>query len=231
MSENLITEGWGYIGKIPSKGDFIKEGVPSEFASQFHDWQQAVLAVSREQLSDSWVELFLNAPIWHFTLDKNFTGDATYIGTLIPSVDAAGRYFHFSVLRPVRGRAIDYWENRAWTQLTERLALEVLGDDFLFDQWHQQLKEMDEGLDGIETTSHNAEIVDPSTANPVFRFSDSFNQRVLLNHILAATANQSCFWWTDGADAVESSMVITNGFPSIGQFSAMLDGNWKLWGW
>ncbi|MEF1341107.1 type VI secretion system-associated protein TagF, partial [Vibrio rotiferianus] len=51
MSTNLITESWGYIGKIPSKGDFIKEGLPSEFVSQFHDWQQAELAVSKEQLN------------------------------------------------------------------------------------------------------------------------------------------------------------------------------------
>ncbi|MET2898158.1 type VI secretion system-associated protein TagF [Vibrio rotiferianus] len=231
MSTNLITESWGYIGKIPSKGDFIKEGLPSEFVSQFHDWQQAVLAVSKEQLNETWVELFLNAPIWHFALDQNYIGGATYIGTLIPSVDAAGRYFHFSVVRPVRGRAIDYWESRDWTQTTERLALEVLGDEFQFDKWHHNLKETGEGLDTIEPTSYIAELLDPSTSNAVFRFSELFGQRVLLNHMLATKGNHPCFWWTEGAQAVESSMVITSGLPSIGQFSAMLDGNWKQWGW
>ncbi|MDF4871723.1 type VI secretion system-associated protein TagF, partial [Vibrio parahaemolyticus] len=27
MSTNLITSGWGYIGKMPAKGDFVKDGL------------------------------------------------------------------------------------------------------------------------------------------------------------------------------------------------------------
>ncbi|MEF1211574.1 type VI secretion system-associated protein TagF, partial [Vibrio alginolyticus] len=56
MSTNLITSGWGYIGKMPAKGDFVKDGLSQDFSERWHDWQQAVIAVSREQLGESWNE-------------------------------------------------------------------------------------------------------------------------------------------------------------------------------
>ncbi|MDG3398311.1 type VI secretion system-associated protein TagF, partial [Vibrio parahaemolyticus] len=48
MSANLVTPEWGYIGKMPAKGDFVKDGISPEFANRWHDWQQAVIAVSKE---------------------------------------------------------------------------------------------------------------------------------------------------------------------------------------
>ncbi|NMS48156.1 type VI secretion system-associated protein TagF, partial [Vibrio parahaemolyticus] len=42
MSTNLITSGWGYIGKMPAKGDFVKDGLSQDFSERWHDWQQAV---------------------------------------------------------------------------------------------------------------------------------------------------------------------------------------------
>lgn len=60
MSANLVTPEWGYIGKMPAKGDFVKDGISPEFANRWHDWQQAVIAVSKEQLGDTWNDYFFN---------------------------------------------------------------------------------------------------------------------------------------------------------------------------
>ncbi|MDF5306615.1 type VI secretion system-associated protein TagF, partial [Vibrio parahaemolyticus] len=40
-----------------------------------------------------------------------------------------------------------------------------------------------------------------------------------------------CFWWTEGSTHIESCMFVSTGLPSIGQFSAMLDGRWQMWSW
>ncbi|WP_199437446.1 type VI secretion system-associated protein TagF [Vibrio owensii] len=231
MSTNALTSSWGYIGKMPAKGDFVKDGLSQEFTGRWHDWQQAVIAVSREQLGESWSEYFLTAPIWHFALDVSYMEDATYIGSVIPSVDSSGRYFFFTVARAVQGPAVKYWQQSDWTEHSQNLAVAVLSDEFVFDAWAQGLTDSDNlpaeeaGVSQVPTMVYESEL------SVIYQRSSQLSVNSLLNRMIGKDYKTPCFWWTDGSDNIEPCMLVTSGLPSIGQYSAMLDGNWQKWNW
>ncbi|WP_104024036.1 type VI secretion system-associated protein TagF [Vibrio hyugaensis] len=231
MSADLISPSWGYIGKMPAKGDFVKQGLSQSFTSRWHDWQQAIIAVSREQLGEGWGDYFLTAPVWHFALDASYMEDATYIGSMIPSVDASGRYFFFTIARPVKGDATQYWAIRAWEQESQDLALAVLDDAFVFDEWTQNLNRHSD----ILSKSHVEELLVSETYNSelstVFSLSEALSANALLSFLVKKENKAPCFWWTEGSSNVEPCMFVSSGLPSIGQFSAMLDGQWQKWNW
>lgn len=231
MSTNLVTSAWGYIGKMPAKGDFVKDGLSQDFSERWHDWLQAVIAVSREQLGESWNEHFLTAPVWHFALDVSYLEDSTYIGSMIPSVDACGRYFFFTIARAVKGEAAQYWEDKAWTEDSASLALAVLEDDFVFDVWHKSMQEKNDLVANVKSEVRPLKFLYQSQISTIFHDLGGADQSALLNYLIKEKLSKPCFWWTEGSTLVEPCMFMTSGFPSIGQFSAMLDGGWKKWNW
>ncbi|WP_418103262.1 type VI secretion system-associated protein TagF [Vibrio harveyi] len=231
MSSNAITPCWGYIGKMPAKGDFVKNGLSQEFTERWHDWQQAIIAVSREQLGEGWHQYFLTAPIWHFALDISYMEDATYIGSFIPSVDSAGRYFFFTVVRPVEGNAVDYWEQSQWTQNSQDLAVAVLNDDFVFDAWARRLTDSDKTVLDDVPTAEVPLVHYKSKLSTIYENTPQLSANGLLNQILGKEYKKPCFWWTEGSATISPCMLITSGLPSIGQYAAMLDGNWQEWNW
>lgn len=233
MSSDLVTSEWGYIGKIPAKGDFVKGGLSQAFCNQWHDWLQAIIAVSKEQLGEIWVDCFLTSPIWHFALDASYMDDSTYIGTLIPSVDSTGRYFFFTVVRPVSGKAIQYWAQSDWTRDSQELALAVLKDDFIFDSWNREMKQKNCSnlLLEVQRDTEKVDLIYESQFSKVFHTPVKGKERALLNYLFTEQQNRPCFWWTEGSEHIESCMFISKGLPAIGQFSAMLDGLWSKWGW
>ncbi|MDW3171399.1 type VI secretion system-associated protein TagF, partial [Vibrio sp. Y184] len=70
-----------------------------------------------------------------------------------------------------------------------------------------------------------------SPISTVFSFSTEAKQNTLLNHLIESQQRKPCFWWTEGSTHIESCMFVSTGLPSIGQFSAMLDGRWQMWSW
>lgn len=233
MSTDAVTSHWGYIGKMPAKGDFVKGGLSQTFCDRWYDWLQAVIAVSKEQLGESWNNYFLTAPVWHFALDVSYLEDSTYVGTLIPSVDSSGRYFFFSVVQAVPGTATQYWIHNDWTQESQELALAVLEDDFLFDKWHQKMKQKESNglLLNVPVEEQQAEPLYESTLTTVFNNLHDGKGSALLNHFVTEQKKTPCYWWTEGSEHIEPCMFISKGLPGIGQFSAMLDGLWQKWNW
>ncbi|WP_217533390.1 type VI secretion system-associated protein TagF [Vibrio metschnikovii] len=231
MSSDTIKSGWGYIGKIPAKGDFIKHGLPKSCTDLLHDWQQAVIAVSREQLQGSWRSLYLNAPIWNFSLDATLTGESTLIGSMIPSVDAAGRYFFFTVARLVEGDAIVYWQNRTWAEDSQFFALSVLEDSFSFEQWQHGLSTMKGDLSVVNEFNDKVKLKSLGSDSYIFTEYTVIDSNNLLKYLINEKHDKPCYWWTDGNDTIEPFMFISNGLPSIGKYSAMLDGQWAKWNW
>lgn len=231
MSANAMTPSWGFLGKIPAKGDFIKQDLPKSCADLFHDWQQAIIAVSKEQLQETWQSHFLNAPIWHFSLDGSLTNDTTLIGTMIPSVDSAGRYFFFTVARPVLGDAIKYWSGRDWTQNSQQLALAVLEDNFVFDTWCHKLAVATEEINAIGAETLPVLQKDLAGESLFITEHTETTAMSLLAHVVRQQFPKPCYWWTDGNEAIEPMMLVMDGLPQIGKFVAMLDGQWQKWNW
>lgn len=87
----------GFYGKLPSRGDFLRFGLPRSFTDPWDDWLQACLTASKATLGDDWLPAFLEAPVWRFSLAADVCGPDPAVGLFLPSVDKAGRYFPFTL--------------------------------------------------------------------------------------------------------------------------------------
>jgi type VI secretion system protein ImpM len=221
--------GFGYFGKVPARGDFIQGNLPADFIGSWSEWLQAVIAVSREQLGDKWLNCYLTSPIWHFALSADVCGDSAMVGTLMPSVDQVGRHFYFTIARPVAQSPVTYWQQREWSLLAEEKVLRVLDDDTDMMRW----------AEGVEKTDWFEKI---PVSNRIYDQARNSQQLVLigerpmdaenlLHHQLRNRFDRYCMWWTAGSEHVPESCLISDSMPLVSQFSAMLDGQWEQWGW
>jgi type VI secretion system protein ImpM len=83
----------GFYGKLPSRGDFVRAGLPRDFTDPWDDWLQSVIAGSQSLMGEDWLPAFLEAPVWRFSLPRGMCGTQAVLGLTLPSVDQAGRYF------------------------------------------------------------------------------------------------------------------------------------------
>src|SRR5690242_17623822 len=83
----------GFFGKIPSRGDFVRAGLPGGFVRPWDEWLQLVMAGSRVRLGSDWLPAWMEAPVWRFLLPAGICGPDPVLGVWMPSVDLAGRHF------------------------------------------------------------------------------------------------------------------------------------------
>ncbi len=88
-----MTMAYGFFGKIPDRGDFIRHGLPQSFTIPLDAWWQQVLTGSRAILGAGWVDAWMEAPIWWFALAPGVCGPGAAAGLCMPSADKAGRLF------------------------------------------------------------------------------------------------------------------------------------------
>jgi type VI secretion system protein ImpM len=97
----------GWHGKLPTLGDFAARRLPHEFIEPWDGWLAAGLATLRASAPEAWLEGYLASPIWRFVLLPGALpapcAAQGWAGVLMPSVDRAGRYFPFTVARPLAG--------------------------------------------------------------------------------------------------------------------------------
>ncbi|HQT75628.1 MAG: type VI secretion-associated protein [Rhodospirillales bacterium 20-64-7] len=87
------TSGFGFFGKLPSRGDFVRDGLPRQFVACWDGWLQRVLPAPLAALGDQWPQ----APAWRFHLAAGLCDAEAASGVLLPSMDAVGRYFPLTV--------------------------------------------------------------------------------------------------------------------------------------
>jgi len=128
MPGQSVMENAGCFGKLPARGDFLLRGLPRSFADPWHDWLLDGLQASRAALGEGWMDRYLNAPIWRFTLEAGVCGPQAAAGVMMPSVDKAGRQFPLALVALFApGRTAAGAENdAAWFEAAEELALSVL---------------------------------------------------------------------------------------------------------
>lgn len=139
-----MTPGW--FGKLPGMGDFAHRRVPEAFRDAWDRWLQNGLARLRTRHAD-WTDHYLNAPLWCFVLGAGVIGAQRWIGVLMPSVDAVGRYFPFTVLAELESTQTELQGEalaraRQWWLLAAKAALEGLEQDLdalRFDSLLQRL--------------------------------------------------------------------------------------------
>jgi type VI secretion system protein ImpM len=87
----------GLSGKLPSRGDFVTRGLPRSFLDPWEKWVGQAVAASRALLGDAWMDAWLTAPVWRFSLPPGACGPDPVLGLMLPSVDAVGRGYPLTV--------------------------------------------------------------------------------------------------------------------------------------
>jgi type VI secretion system protein ImpM len=82
----------GLFGKLPARGDFVRENLPRDFTDSWDGWWQRGLAETQERWRDDWQAAWLEAPVWRFMLPPGLCGESGVLGLWLPSVDKVGRY-------------------------------------------------------------------------------------------------------------------------------------------
>ena len=118
----------GFYGKLPVRGDFVRDGLPRDFTDVWDDWLQRVMAGSRALLGDAWLPAYLEAPVWRFSLPAGICGECAALGLMLPSVDKAGRYFPLT-FAALRAEPIPIDVGEAWLDRCEAAGRAALEQD------------------------------------------------------------------------------------------------------
>jgi type VI secretion system protein ImpM len=226
----------GFFGKLPSHGDFLTRRLSRGFTDPWDSWLQSVIASSREQLADNWLNIYLTSPLWRFALSPGLCGSQAWAGLLMPSVDRVGRYFPLTLAAPVMpDYALTSLVSQAseWYEACESLALSSLEDQFDLETFDRSLHNLP-GPIGYEKPASS---IPHQSYRPSWQIElpnqESFSPALTsLCQILLDRQFQSySLWWTHGSEQVSPSLLIAEGLPPMAGFSALLDGNWETWGW
>lgn len=88
---------FGFYGKMPAHGDFVRARADVGFVSAWDGWLQASIAASRAALGAAWESLYAAAPLWRFALAEGVCGQRPALGVMMPSQDRVGRLFPLAI--------------------------------------------------------------------------------------------------------------------------------------
>ena len=122
---------FGYYGKLPFAGDFLRHGLSAAFVSGWDAWIQRVLLMASETIGEiHWQDAYLCAPIWRFSIAPRVLASHGAVGVLMPSLDRVGRRFPFCIaaatgLPPVAA----YLALQPVAERLEAIALDMIEED------------------------------------------------------------------------------------------------------
>jgi type VI secretion system protein ImpM len=223
----------GFFGKLPTLGDFVNRRLPRQFLEPWDRWLQQVLAESRGQLGDAWLDAYLVSPLWRFVLSPGIAGRNAWAGVMIPSVDRVGRYFPLTLARVVPANADCFRLLCAhdWFGQMEDLALSTLEDDFDLQRFDAGLLRLPPppvqlqagaGIDGGHADTWQLEASEAALPSAASR---------LLRHALEDAFLSYSLWWSAGSEHVSASLLTCQGLPAPAAYMAMLGGDWSAGGW
>ena len=236
----------GFYGKLPCRGDFMQRRAPQAFVDTWDAWLSECLHVSREQLAERWLDMYLTSPVWRFVLAEGICGEGAYAGVMLPSVDRVGRYFPLTIVSPLEpGSCIleaACGTGRAWFDAAEELALRAL------DASDLDLQAFDAEVDALAGLGTSAALGESNQLMELIAQS-GFPRHGTPSHIsmlgespqraanaIASLELQKAFrpcalWWTQGSEAVQPGWLVTSGLPAPSGYVAMLSGQWLAAGW
>jgi type VI secretion system protein ImpM len=227
----------GLFGKIPAHGDFVERNLQRSFSLQWDDWLQRGMASSREQLGSHWLDAYLTSPIWRFCLSVGAVDSLAWAGILMPSVDSVGRYYPLTVAQPVACNNSPFEflvKNKFWYASLEEVALSALHDEVDADgliDWLQQLAPATDCTPASELipvrlpngwVCHGANAANHSDANLTAAYTQLLHQAVTPQY------DSQSLWWSGHSQIMTPTCLYTQGLPTAQQFSALLDGRWKI---
>jgi type VI secretion system ImpM family protein len=236
----------GFYGKLPCRGDFMQRRVPQVFVDTWDAWLQECLYVSRQQLGEQWLDLYLTSPVWRFVLAEGICGESAYAGVMLPSVDRVGRYFPLTLVSPLEaGTCIleaACGAGRAWFDAVEELALKALDASDLDLQAFDTQVDALPGLGDWDALALSNQLMALVAQSGFARGGASWHismpgetPQIAVN-AFASLELQRAFrpcglWWTQGSEAVQPGWLVTSGLPTPTGYIAMLSGQWRRAGW
>ena len=236
----------GFYGKLPCRGDFVQRRAPQGFVVAWDAWLQECLHVSRQQLGERWLDIYLTSSVWRFVLAAGICGESAYAGVMLPSVDRVGRYFPLTLIAPLEPgscileAACD--TGRAWFDAAEELALRALDAGDLDVQAFDAEVDALQGLGACAALAQSNQLMELVAQAGFARGGSPWHismlgetpQRAI--NAFAAIELQKVFrpcalWWTQGSQAVQPGWLVTSGLPTPSGYVAMLSGQWLAAGW
>ena len=209
----------GWHGKLPSLGDFASRRLPPEFIEVWDHWLAAGLSALRQAAPDAWLEGYLSSPIWRFLIMPGglpgASGQQSWTGVLMPSVDRAGRYFPFTVARPLEQLPRDsesFTALHRWLRQIDDLAADALQDDWTVPQLETELERL--RAPAIGAARHVA--LRPAATSAAFAIGSAAEVTSLITEDALGiwqTANSGqAFWWCEPG-AEPGRLVVSRGLP------------------
>jgi type VI secretion system protein ImpM len=210
----------GLFGKIPSKRDFVTLNMPNRLLNPWEVWLQDGMTEGAIAMELAWREAFLVAPVWRFWLGGD-CGAGRRIGVMMPSMDAAGRYFPLTIfMRAEEGDTLPAPaadpQEESFAGL-EAAALSALDDGATLDLLIASLcgvpdpRKLPAGL-ALEVVSDMLSAVPAADA------------AAAVATLQDAQLDQASFWWTAGGGAFPPAAYAAEGLPSPRDFQAFVMG-------
>ena len=212
----------GLFGKIPAHGDFITRSLAQGFVNVWDEWLQCIVAGSREQLGEQWLEYYLTCPIWRFAVHSGVVDGQAWAGILVPSVDSVGRYFPLTIAAPLNSHINLYAfmdEAQSWFTALESAALSALHDQCSADDLLALLPEPPVmGQKGSVYTRSNGNLLCLGGSGSTFSaiFPSIFQDQ-----------KPASLWAVPANDFNPASAFIAFGLPSPAEYTAMLSADWQ----
>ena len=220
----------GWFGKVVMLGDFANRRLSQDFIRACDRWLSQGVAASRAQLGTRWLDTYLSAPLWRFAWTPGVLGTQWWFGTLMPSVDAVGRYFPLIVASARDGApasASTFEALARWYQHVGEAALATLVPGASLEALEAQL---------ASAPTWNDETSAPPPALELLSNRERFNlaeaaslqqwaEALVWRLAMARYAGHS-FWWPTQGPGEPLSLSVAPGLPDPDQFSLMLEGRW-----
>jgi type VI secretion system protein ImpM len=124
-----LSVSFGFYGKIPARGDFVRSGLPRGFIDGWDGWLQHMMAESRMLLAETWLSAWMVAPVWRFYLSAGLCGPGAACGVFMPSVDRAGRHFPLTLACVGGESGQPVAASLAWLGAAEAAGIEAVSED------------------------------------------------------------------------------------------------------
>ena len=206
----------GVFGKLPARRDYVQYRVEPALMALFDPWLQGAVTESRAELGDTWLDMYLTAPIWRFWLGPKLAGK-TATGALMPSVDGVGRYFPLCLIATSDGPLPppEIEEQAAWFSAVDELLLGALADDGSYEGL----------LAGLDTLPL------PVMAPPPADGAHSVAEACAALRIARAADvyGHLSFWWVTGAAerGQPPRVLMRNGLPSPAEYAMMMTTDFR----
>lgn len=182
----------GFFGKLPSRGDFVRHGLPPSLVQPLDAWWQVVLPGSQALLGRAWRDAWMEAPAWRFLLAPGCCGPDAAAGLWLPSTDRAGRLFPLTL-----ALVLPSWQEAAgcgpFLDAAEAIALAAVEQDVPPEQLAAAVAAAAARVSGAPAPG----------AAPL-------------------PGPRSSTWWTSGSSRVAPGQRQHAGMPDAAAFAAML---------